>query len=117
MVGGMEEGVCSSQLGQGKRSKMGGIGLTTRWRKRRSKIFAGTTFASRLRMKGAPLEDITDLLRHKSLTVTRRFAHLGPNKLHGSVTTWSNCHHNCHRRNRVGGGYLASRYAVTTLGA
>ena len=39
------------------------------------------TFASRLRMKGAPLEDIADLLRHKSLWMTRRYAHLGPNKL------------------------------------
>jgi len=36
------------------------------------------TFASRLRMKGAPLEDIADLLGHKSLTMTRRYAHLGP---------------------------------------
>ncbi|MGH9760452.1 MAG: tyrosine-type recombinase/integrase, partial [Blastocatellia bacterium] len=34
------------------------------------------TFASRLRMKGAPLEDIADLLGHKSLTMTRRYAHL-----------------------------------------
>jgi integrase len=43
------------------------------------------TFASRLRMKGAPLEDIADLLGHKSLTMTRRYAHLGPNKLHAVV--------------------------------
>jgi integrase len=33
------------------------------------------TFASRLRMKGAPLEDIADLLAHKSLTMTRPYAH------------------------------------------
>ncbi len=32
-------------------------------------------------MKGAPLEDVADLLRHKSLWMTRRYAHLGPNKL------------------------------------
>jgi len=38
------------------------------------------TLASRLRMKGAPLEDIADLLGHKSLTMTRRYAHLGPNR-------------------------------------
>ena len=38
------------------------------------------TFASRLRMKGAPLEDIADLLGHKSLTMTKRYAHLGPNQ-------------------------------------
>jgi site-specific recombinase XerD len=43
-------------------------------------------FASRLRMKGAPLEDIADLLGHKSLTMTRRYAHLGPNKLHAVVS-------------------------------
>jgi len=44
------------------------------------------TFASRLRMKGAPLEDIADLLGHKSLTMTTRYAHLGPNKLHAVVS-------------------------------
>jgi integrase len=44
------------------------------------------TIASRLRMKGAPLEDIADLLGHKSLTMTRRYAHLGPNKLHAVVS-------------------------------
>src|ERR1700738_5196455 len=44
------------------------------------------TFASRLRMKGAPLEDIADLLGHKSLTMTRRDAHLGPNNLHSVVS-------------------------------
>ena len=44
------------------------------------------TFASRLRMQGAPLEDIADLLGHKSLTMTRRYAHLGPNKLHAVVS-------------------------------
>ena len=44
------------------------------------------TFASRLRMKGAPLEDIADLLGHKSLMMTRRYAHLGPNKLHAVVS-------------------------------
>ena len=44
------------------------------------------TFGSRLRMKGAPLEDIADLLGHKSLTMTKRYAHLGPNKLHTVVS-------------------------------
>src|SRR5215467_11416622 len=44
------------------------------------------TFASRLRMKGTPLEDIADLLGHKSLAMTRRNAHLGPNKLHAVVS-------------------------------
>ena len=37
-------------------------------------------------MKGTPLEDIADLLGHKSLAMTRRYAHLGPNKLHAVVS-------------------------------
>jgi len=45
------------------------------------------TFASRLRMTGAPLEDIADLLGHKSFWMTRRYAHLGPNKLTPVQTT------------------------------
>ena len=43
-------------------------------------------FASRQRMKGAPLEDIAGLLGHKSLAMTRRYAHLGPNKLYVVVS-------------------------------
>jgi integrase len=39
------------------------------------------TFASRLRMKVVALEDIAGLLAHEGLTMTRRYAHLGPNKL------------------------------------
>ena len=39
-------------------------------------------FASRLRRRGAKLEDIAELLAHKSLTMTKRYAHLGPNQLH-----------------------------------
>ena len=37
-------------------------------------------------MKGAALEDIADLLGHKSLAMTRRYAHLGPNRLHEVVS-------------------------------
>jgi integrase len=44
------------------------------------------TFASRLRMKGTPLEDIADQLGRKSLTMTSRYAHLGPFKLHAVVS-------------------------------
>jgi integrase len=44
------------------------------------------TFASRLRMKGAPLEDIADLLGHKGLAMTKRYAHLGPSRLHQLVS-------------------------------
>jgi integrase len=42
-------------------------------------------FASKLRMAGTALEDIADLLGHKSLTMTRRYSHLGPSKLHEVV--------------------------------
>jgi integrase len=45
------------------------------------------TFASRLRMKGAALEDIADLLGHRSLMMTRRYAHLGPNRPHFASRT------------------------------
>ncbi len=44
------------------------------------------TFASRLRIKGVPLEGIADLLGHKSLRVVRRYALLGPNKLRVAVS-------------------------------
>jgi integrase len=44
------------------------------------------TSASRRRMKGASLEDIADLLGRKSLTMTKRYAHLGPNRLHKVVS-------------------------------
>jgi site-specific recombinase XerD len=39
-------------------------------------------FATKLRMKGAKLEDIGELLGHKSLAMTKRYSHLGPNQLH-----------------------------------
>jgi integrase len=39
-------------------------------------------FATKLRMKGAKLEDISELRGHKSLTMTKRYSHLGPNQLH-----------------------------------
>jgi site-specific recombinase XerD len=44
------------------------------------------TFASRLRMKGAPLEDIADLLGQKTLAMAKRYAHLGPSRLHQLVS-------------------------------
>lgn len=39
-------------------------------------------FATKLRMKGAKLEDIAQLLGHKGLSMTKRYAHLGPEQLH-----------------------------------
>jgi len=43
-------------------------------------------FASKLRQAGAKLEDISELLCHKSLSMSRRYAHLGPNQLHEVVS-------------------------------
>jgi integrase len=37
-------------------------------------------------MKGTPLEDIADLLGHKSLAMARRYAHLSPNKMRAVVS-------------------------------
>jgi site-specific recombinase XerD len=42
-------------------------------------------FATKLRMRGAKLEDIGELLVHRSLTMTKRDAHLGPKQLHEVV--------------------------------
>jgi integrase len=43
------------------------------------------TFASRLRQKGTKLEDIAEALGHKSLMMSKRYAHLGPKGLHDVV--------------------------------
>jgi integrase len=67
------------------------------------------TFASRLRMKGAPLEDIADLLGHKSLTMTRRYAHLGANKLHAVVSLLGSSDT---RSDTSENGVLASKHGV-----
>jgi hypothetical protein len=37
-------------------------------------------------MESVPLEDIADLLGHRSLSVTTSCAHLGPNKLQAVVS-------------------------------
>jgi len=39
-------------------------------------------FASKLRQRGASLADIAELLGHAGLSMTRRYAHLGPAQLH-----------------------------------
>lgn len=44
------------------------------------------TFATRLREKGVPLEDIADLLGHKGLGMTRRYAHTNLARLHQAVS-------------------------------
>jgi hypothetical protein len=36
------------------------------------------TFASRLVMAGAPLRDVREFMGHKSIQMTRRYAHLAP---------------------------------------
>lgn len=43
------------------------------------------TYASRLRQNGVPLGNIAELLGHKSLAMTRRYAHLSISNLHAAV--------------------------------
>ena len=47
------------------------------------------TFASRLRMQGAPLETIAELLGHSSLDMTMRYAHVAPTHLRETIQTLS----------------------------
>jgi integrase len=44
------------------------------------------TFASRLRQSGAPLGHIAELMGHKGLSMTRRYAHLSLANLHEAVS-------------------------------
>jgi integrase len=44
------------------------------------------TFASRLRQSGAPLGNIAELLGHKTLAMSRRYAHLSIANLHEAVS-------------------------------
>jgi len=44
------------------------------------------TFASRLRQSGTPLGNIAELLGHKGLAMTRRYAHLSISNLHEAVS-------------------------------
>ncbi len=48
------------------------------------------TFASRLRQAGVPLGNIAELLGHKGLAMTRRYAHLSISNLHEAVSRISN---------------------------
>ncbi len=43
-------------------------------------------FATRLRRSGVPLEDIADLLGHKTLAMTKRYAHLSMDRLREAVS-------------------------------
>jgi len=43
------------------------------------------TFASRLRQSGVPLGNIAELLGHKGLAMTKRYAHLAISNLHEAV--------------------------------
>jgi integrase len=43
------------------------------------------TFATRLRGRGVALEDIADLLGHKTLAMTKRYAHISMDRLHQAV--------------------------------
>ena len=43
------------------------------------------TFATRLRRGGVALEDIADLLGHKTLAMTKRYAHISMERLHAAI--------------------------------
>ena len=43
------------------------------------------TFASWLVMEGVPLFEVSKLLRHASIQMTERYAHLAPDHLHNAV--------------------------------
>jgi integrase len=43
------------------------------------------TFATRLRQRGVALEDIADLLGHKTLVMAKRYAHISMDRLHQAV--------------------------------
>ena len=45
------------------------------------------TFASWLVMEGVPLFEVSKLLRHASIQMTERYAHLAPNHLHVPVAS------------------------------
>jgi integrase len=45
------------------------------------------TFASWLVMKGVPLFEVSKLLRHASIQMTERYAHLAPDHLHDAVAS------------------------------
>jgi len=70
MDGAVAEDVCFSQLRPANPSKTDAIGFDDAVIEAGIKNFhwhdLRHTFASRLRMQGAPLEDIADLLGHKS---------------------------------------------------
>jgi integrase len=48
------------------------------------------TYASRLRQTGTPLGNIAELLGHKGLAMTKRYAHLSISNLHEDVSRISN---------------------------
>ena len=43
------------------------------------------TFATRLRQNGVALQDIADLLGHKTVAMTKRYAHISMSRLHDAV--------------------------------
>jgi integrase len=48
------------------------------------------TYASRLRQTGTPLGNIAELLGHRGLAMTKRYAHLSISNLHEAVSRISN---------------------------
>ncbi len=45
------------------------------------------TFANWLVMEGVPLFEVSKLLRHSSIQMTERYAHLAPDHLHDAVAS------------------------------
>jgi integrase len=88
MTGAMDEDPCSSRRRRASRSKTVATGLMAQLRRQGSRILNPATCVKRLQAGcGKALRgDIADLLGHKSITITRRYAHLGPNKLHAVVS-------------------------------
>jgi len=79
-----EEGVCSTQPKRAGPLENGRHWFDDAVAEAGIRVFAGMTFPIRSRAgcESRARQDIAELLEHKSLTMTRRYAHLGPNKLH-----------------------------------
>jgi integrase len=94
MTGATEEGVCSTQPRRVNRLKNGRHWFDEAVMEAEIKNFRWhdlrDTFASRLQMKGAQLEDIADLLGHKSLTHDKTVrSSRSEQAACGDVTAWN----------------------------
>jgi hypothetical protein len=75
-------------------------------------------FASRQRMKGAPLEDDSGSFGAQEFSDDEAIRASGAEQaVRGGVSLELSCHHNSHRRNRLPGANLASCWFINSLGA